>query len=346
MYMLIKVCNHPGVLRLLYFGLIFLDIITVFIPIGLILMLLIDFTKAVASNSADEQIKSTKLVVKRIVYAIVIFAVPWIVDLFMGILGSAGVNIGTDYHVCLKNASSGYFAKYDKLLKAEEEVTKKNPASPESKYETAATYLTGIAWDERCGGDKNPLKPEEPFECERYGGEKYSGDPDVPWCGYFVRWCMNNVTIESGKTLWDYFIDDLEDAGADFVYKEKFNYGGNVGDYIIAAENNNHLKFYKSQYYSGKYQAYIPKEGDLIIYWYPDNNGGKYWNGTMEEAIYADHIGIVLANDIPADGCGNGTVHVIEGNTGGGGSNAARTVHPKCYNRGDHRILGYISWYE
>ena len=60
MYILLDVCSHSGILRLIYFGLLILDIITTVVPICLILMLLIDFTKAVVSNDKDIQIKSTK----------------------------------------------------------------------------------------------------------------------------------------------------------------------------------------------------------------------------------------------------------------------------------------------
>ena len=66
MYFLLDACKHPTFLRVLYFGYLFWEILAVLVPIGLIIMLMIDFTKAVVISKEDEQIKSMKLVGKRI----------------------------------------------------------------------------------------------------------------------------------------------------------------------------------------------------------------------------------------------------------------------------------------
>ena len=72
MYFLLDACKHPTFLRVLYFGYLFWEILAVLVPIGLIIMLMIDFTKAVVISKEDEQIKSMKLVGKRIMYAVFI----------------------------------------------------------------------------------------------------------------------------------------------------------------------------------------------------------------------------------------------------------------------------------
>ena len=110
MYFLLDACKHPTILRVLYFGYLFWEILAVLVPIGLIIMLMIDFTKAVVISKEDEQIKSMKLVGKRIMYAVFIFATPWLVSVVMGILGSAGVKLGGDYYLCIntvKNIANG-----------------------------------------------------------------------------------------------------------------------------------------------------------------------------------------------------------------------------------------------
>ena len=56
MYILLDACKHPTFLRVLYFGYLFWEILAVVIPIGLIIMLMIDFTKAVVINKEDEQV--------------------------------------------------------------------------------------------------------------------------------------------------------------------------------------------------------------------------------------------------------------------------------------------------
>ena len=119
MYILLEACQHPGILRVLYFATLLLDIVFVLVPIGLIVMLMIDFSKAVVSGD-EKASKSTKLVGKRILYAILIFSVPWIVNLFMDFLDSAGLH--NSYRTCLENAKSKNFDYYDELLEIEEKL--------------------------------------------------------------------------------------------------------------------------------------------------------------------------------------------------------------------------------
>lgn len=129
MYFLLETCKHPTILRVLYFAYLFWEILAVIIPIALIIMLMVDFTKAVVISKEDEQIKSMKLVGKRIMYAVLIFATPWLVSIVMSIVGSLGIELGGDYNTCLntvKNIASGAdnIEKYDKLLEEEEEIEK------------------------------------------------------------------------------------------------------------------------------------------------------------------------------------------------------------------------------
>lgn len=126
MYFLLDVCENPHVLRTLYFGIIIKDIIFTIIPIGIILMTLIDFSKAVIASKEDEQQKAVKLIPKRIMYAIVVFAIPWIVNVLMSTLSSLKLSVALDYTTCIDNAkkAKGNFEHYDKLLEAEEEAEK------------------------------------------------------------------------------------------------------------------------------------------------------------------------------------------------------------------------------
>lgn len=50
MYFLIEVCQNPGILRVLYFVYLLIDALFVIVPISLIIMLLVDFFKAVVSD--------------------------------------------------------------------------------------------------------------------------------------------------------------------------------------------------------------------------------------------------------------------------------------------------------
>lgn len=117
MYFLIETCQNPGVLRVLYFIYLLMDVLFVIVPISLIIILLVDFFKATISNG-DTAKKSSKMVGKRIISAVLVFCVPWIVNVLMELLTSAGFQ--TEYLTCLENARSGDFAYYDNLYEDEQ----------------------------------------------------------------------------------------------------------------------------------------------------------------------------------------------------------------------------------
>lgn len=134
MYFLLDACEHPTILRVLYFGMIFKDIIFTIIPIGLVVMLLIDFSKALIAGKEDEQAKSVKLIPKRIIYAVIIFVIPWLVNALMKILESTKLEVVLDYNTCIQNVRDykGNFEHFDNLLKAEEEAERISNSSNSS----------------------------------------------------------------------------------------------------------------------------------------------------------------------------------------------------------------------
>lgn len=124
MYFLLEACENPGILRALYFGLIIKDIIFTIIPVALVGMMIIDFSKAIVSGDAGAQTKIVNLIPKRIMYAVIIFILPWGIHIFMKTLGALKLSVGTDYNECIKNARTGDFSEFDKLLEEEEEAEK------------------------------------------------------------------------------------------------------------------------------------------------------------------------------------------------------------------------------
>ena len=89
-------CGPSGLLKVLYFFKLIIDIVFVIIPIALIILITIDLAKAVISGDSDKQAKSFKLSMKRIIYAVIVFCVPYMVSIFNIVLGDLGVN----YSVC------------------------------------------------------------------------------------------------------------------------------------------------------------------------------------------------------------------------------------------------------
>lgn len=117
MYFLVETWQNPGVLRVLYFVYLLIDVLFIIVPISLIIILLIDFFKATIS-SGDTAKKSAKMVGKRIISAVLVFCIPWIVNVIMGLLNSAGLQ--TEYLACIENAKSGDFTYYDNLYEDEQ----------------------------------------------------------------------------------------------------------------------------------------------------------------------------------------------------------------------------------
>lgn len=96
-------CTNTDILRVIYFGRLIVDIVKIVIPIGLIIMGMIDFSKSVVTNDDGDQKKNMKLLVKRIVFAVLVFAVPWIVETLMVNLGN--LTEGVNFTDCLENAT-------------------------------------------------------------------------------------------------------------------------------------------------------------------------------------------------------------------------------------------------
>lgn len=116
-------CGPSGLLRVIYFFKLILDIIFIIIPIGLIVLLSIDFSKAIISGDVDAQAKVFKLATKRIMYAVIVFFVPTIVGIVNEVLGDLGVN----YSVCFNDVN------LDAINSLEEEEIAKEKAEKEAR---------------------------------------------------------------------------------------------------------------------------------------------------------------------------------------------------------------------
>lgn len=88
-----EICVEPDFLRIIYFIKIIINVIFIIVPIGVIVMGLIDLSKSTISSNEEEQKKKSKLFLKRIISAVLVFAVPWIVNVIMGLLGKLTSNV-------------------------------------------------------------------------------------------------------------------------------------------------------------------------------------------------------------------------------------------------------------
>lgn len=104
-------CTNVGVLKVIYFIKLLLNIVFVVVPIGLIVLGLIDFSKNVASGSSDSSKKNLNMFLKRLLYGVLVFCVPWIVSTFMKLLGD--LTEGVNWTDCYNNANKEYINAHE-----------------------------------------------------------------------------------------------------------------------------------------------------------------------------------------------------------------------------------------
>lgn len=97
-----NVCTNIEILRLIAFFLKIIDLVKIAIPIGLIVMAIMDIAKNVISSEEKEQKKNINLLLKRFVFAGLVFFVPTIVEFVMVTTGNIGD--GENFTDCIENA--------------------------------------------------------------------------------------------------------------------------------------------------------------------------------------------------------------------------------------------------
>lgn len=92
-------CNiaegQDAILTIMYYAKLALRIIQIAVPIGLILFGTIDMAKAVIAGDEKKMKEAQKPFVKRIISAIIVFLIPYIVTVVVGLATS-----NTDYKGC------------------------------------------------------------------------------------------------------------------------------------------------------------------------------------------------------------------------------------------------------
>ena len=82
------------VIKLIKHGVI--PLIQIVIVVALIIYLILDLGKAVMAGKEDEIKTAQKLAIKRVIYAVAVFLVPWIVSVAIGLLADTNVAEGQD----------------------------------------------------------------------------------------------------------------------------------------------------------------------------------------------------------------------------------------------------------
>ena len=99
--MILGICDNPEILKVMMLIKIVISAICVAVPIILIVVLMLDYSKAVSSNDNDMVMKVTRNLPYRMIAVVVIFFIPSLVKIVVNIAdGSANTYIG-----CIENAT-------------------------------------------------------------------------------------------------------------------------------------------------------------------------------------------------------------------------------------------------
>lgn len=116
-------CTDPDLLRIIKLCLTILDIAKIVIPIIIIVLGIIDLSKAVLAADETAQKQNTKLFIKRLIYGVAIFFVPLIVEVAIIQIGNVGGE--GNYTDCIENLENiEYYEELAQTKKAQEQAEK------------------------------------------------------------------------------------------------------------------------------------------------------------------------------------------------------------------------------
>lgn len=106
MFFLSGICTDSTMLRV--FGLVkfVLNVICVIVPVVMIVLGTIDLFKAVVASKEEEIKKRQKTLITRLIAGIIVFLVPAIVTLIMGLIGKGNSKDKNNWKHCWKKAAT------------------------------------------------------------------------------------------------------------------------------------------------------------------------------------------------------------------------------------------------
>lgn len=162
-----EVCENPDILRVIFFGKELINIVKIVVPIALIILGMVDFTKALASNDDKANKKNIILFFKRVLNAVLIFAVPWIVEFVIVTLGDLAK--GVNFTDCLQNANADKIAELDAIVAEQDKNNHSNNSNSNNSNDSNSgsnnkdyTILVG---DSRVVGMCNYVKVNSNTDC-------------------------------------------------------------------------------------------------------------------------------------------------------------------------------------
>lgn len=194
-------CGPSFLLKIILFVRNLLDIAKFLIPMGLIVIISIDFAKSVISSKEDEMKKNFNLAIKRLLFAVFLFLVPTVIDATMGILDKNDVKLA----VCYENVSSEAIADIEDMEKAAMEEEDYSVPTPNFNKNSAYNISPAASKGSGCDGAvyyENGVF-YKPQNTEYNGKEKAKGSADYGYNKYFYEQLQKMVEAakQQGYTI-------------------------------------------------------------------------------------------------------------------------------------------------
>ena len=123
MYILLKACENPDILRIIYLAKKILNIV----------FIIIDLFKNVTNGDNDKTVKdNNRIAIKRLIYAVLLFFVPTIVTVVMNLLSSVGIT--SEYKKCIDNATKEKIEYYQNIYDNQQGTGKGGTTTNENGY--------------------------------------------------------------------------------------------------------------------------------------------------------------------------------------------------------------------
>ena len=123
-----SLCKDNALFSIVYIIKQIMQVVFILVPIILIVLVLIDIAKNVIAKSEEDMKKNKNIAIKRIIYAVIIFFVPFIVNTFMKVLNNTiGNPSEQSFLTCWQNAT------LDNVKQCNEEAIANEEAKDEKK---------------------------------------------------------------------------------------------------------------------------------------------------------------------------------------------------------------------
>ncbi|NLC48388.1 MAG: M23 family metallopeptidase [Tenericutes bacterium] len=135
---ILDICSNPEVLSVIKIVNLVILIIKISIPLILILIGMIDMTKAITEKSEDDIKKAQLGLVRKAIAAIIIFLMPSLINLIVKV-----ADVNNNYIACMNNATKeGIENAY--ISRASELVSKAEESKSYTDYAKAKAYISNI----------------------------------------------------------------------------------------------------------------------------------------------------------------------------------------------------------